>query len=332
MPKRFSVKFFIFLFLITTKNIFSGGLLPEAVIEVGEDKCKMLKDLSIGDNVISMDEDEKECLLYDTKVTRLKKRRLTTATLLELKSDDGKKGLLLVARDQKFFKINALSKLRPKLIKNVKQGKKKYLKILLNAIWVSAKNLKVGDKIRGSQYNELEVTKVEYVKFDKKIDFYELSLDKLHTFYVIDSAGHYVLTHNLGFWAAVGIGALIGGIIGGGYAAWISHRNGVLSARTVLMGVVIGGLIGGISAAAVYGGVSLWAKYGPTIIGKISEFIAEHERVKDAVIYFKKHREAIITAFNAAIVFGKKNIREFVEETFRRQAEDIDFSEIDLGL
>lgn len=309
-----------------------SGLLPETLVEVGEDECKMIKSLSVGDNIISMDENDKECLLYDSKITRLKKRRLTTATLLELKSEDGKKGLLMVARDQKFFRTSALRKLNPELLKGTYRSREQYLKKIIDEIWIKAKDLEVGDRIRGSQYKELEITMVEYVKFKKKTDFYELSLNEHHTFYVVDSAGHYVLTHNLGFCAAVGIGILIGAVLGGGYAAWESHRNGVLSAKTVIAGVVRGGIIGGISAAAIYGGIALWAKHGPYVMGKaaeLTEFIDKYEWIKDISVYYEKHKKPVRAAFGLATLYGGKNIREFVKETVMRESADIDFSGVD---
>ena len=249
--------YFIFLFSLCSKNVFSG-LLPEALVEVGKNEFKMVKDFEPGDTVVSMNEDCEECLLYDAKVTRLKKRRLTTAILLEFKSEDGKEGLLMVARDQKFFRTSALRKLNPELFNGTNRSRKRYLEKIINEIWVKAKDIEVGDRIRGSQYNELEVTKVEYVKFNKRINFYELSLDEHHTFYVIDSAGHYILTHNIGFLAVVGIGALIGGISVGSYVAWKSHKKGVFSKKAVLIGFVFGAVIGAATAAVAYGCVSLY--------------------------------------------------------------------------
>ena len=157
------------------------------------------------------------------------------AILIELESPfKVYNGFLLVSEKQVFNQFNLQADAEEKLIEKIKNGSYEYLsenigQLFFNARFVKAKDLIVGDKIRGSQYNELEVTKIEYVKLNKRINFYELSLDEHHTFYVIDSAGHYILTHNICFWTAVGIGALIGGISGAYYVAWKSHKKGVFS-------------------------------------------------------------------------------------------------------
>ena len=90
-----------------------------------------------------------------------------------------------------------MEKLRPKLLMYVKRNKKKLLNILLRALWVKAKDLKVGDKLEGLHDQTLIVTRVEPIKFKQNIDFYELSLKHHHTFYLIDTAGNHILTHNI---------------------------------------------------------------------------------------------------------------------------------------
>ncbi len=359
--KRLGLLFYVFLFLFCDGNLFAG-LLPEAIVEVGENEYKMVKDFKKGDKVISLAEVDNKYLLCDSEVLDLKinKKSSNKAVLLELTSEDGKSGLLMIGEDQKFYKMGDLHKLKAKLFDYVKKDKEKFLKILFNAVWVDAKNLEVGDEIRGSQNNSLKVTKIEPIELDENVDFCELSLKSNHTFYLIDTAGHYVLTHNIGFLAFVCIGALIGGVAGGGYAAWSSHKKGILSKKTIIRGALIGVVVGAATAAIIYGLVMLRLEFFSNGNSSIVNFLSKHQSIKDFIEIVEKiysnignYPDHVVKLLNqlregftqlckgveilavstpigvAGIGAEKYEIDGFVEKTFIRETEDTNFVGMD---
>ncbi len=356
----------LFILLLLNSRTVVAGLLPESIVETGKNEFKMVQDLKKGDTVISMAEDQEECRLYKTEVLDLmvKDGGTKSAILLELRDSDGKSGLLMVGEDQKFYRMDVLHKLKPKLINSIKKGKEKYLNLFLNAIWASAGDLKVGDRIRGSQYNELEVVKAERVEFNSKVDLVELSLKEHHTFYLIDSEGHYVLTHNIGVLTCIWIGALIGGIAGGGYAAWKSHKKGILSVKTVakatLVGVLVGGFLGFAIHASVLYRLDNFSHESSVLVKKISEHVpldkfmeiikpilnslSEYkEKLPEPIIKFLKKIKDYITTLSedidvAGIVFGqsfyacKKGgmlVDKIVDDAYDYEYKQVDWSHVD---
>lgn len=212
---------------------------------------------------------------------------------------------------------------------------------MLNAIWVNAKDLQIGDRIRGSRNNFLEVANVQEITFEEKQDFYELSLKDNYTFYLIDSAGHYVLTHNIGLLSTIGIGALIGGIFGGVYVAWQSHKKGILSKEVLFKGVIYGAAVGVATALIIYGVVYLYMNIVPINKFSISSskfvsFLSENRSTNELVSIFKNYGPQI---YNNLDKYPKKTVELLngIREGFAYLSRGIDVAvmnipTIDLGV
>ena len=61
--------------------------------------------------------------------------------------------------------------------------------------WVRAYNLKVGDKLLDINGKEVSITKIEYKKYDKPIDTYNLTVEGNGNYFVTNIQ---VLVHNSG--------------------------------------------------------------------------------------------------------------------------------------
>ena len=64
---------------------------------------------------------------------------------------------------------------------------------LIDKGWVRAYDVEVGDKMLDSKGNEIEITNIEYTKYDEAIPTYNLTVDGNHNYFVTNIQ---VLVHN----------------------------------------------------------------------------------------------------------------------------------------
>ena len=280
----------IFSFLVFSFGSVFSNLLPGNVIQVGKEKCSFVGDLVQNQLVATLDERTpgRFCRTHLDNIYK-KEEFSDRAMLIEFKSMNGDVGLLMVGEEQYFHRQGVLEKLKHKLLSSVKRNKRKLLKILLKVAWVKASDLNVGDKLKGRHGETLFVKTVKEIKFDKQMDFYELSLKRHHTFYLVDTAGNYILTHNFGpITTCVLVGAAILGAIGttaGIIHGYCSAKNSSMTeggptkkeiARKVLIHGAVGGAIGAVAGAVI--GLCYYASAGVIPKG-IWKLIKDHETV-----------------------------------------------------
>ena len=333
--RRFCSLLFFFFVIITFNfiNLFSG-LLPENIIFVGRDKYSQVKSIKPGDLAVSLDERFGQydfCRSHVSDV-KLSKNFSNKAILITLKSENGTSGFVIVGENQKFYDINAVDKLNPKLLCRIKNNQRKLLKVLSQTVWIDAKGLNVSDQIKGYQNTKLTVTNIEHVKFKKKLDFYEISLKRLHLFYLIDSGGNRILTHNAFSSSAlivIGLSTLVGAIFGSSIVAYKSHKNDVLSAKTVAKGALMGAAIGGVTSAAVFYGIIAYIKYVPLILNKVNIFLENFSSIKLLINVIKTNPNAFILIGSSTATYLTIKIDDFVNEIVRKKTENVDFSGVD---
>jgi hypothetical protein len=291
-----SLRSFIFLMVLLSLNFqkILPNLLPGTVVQIGRNEYSYVENLQKGQLVVTQHE-ELPGEFHRTKIFEILKRENHTdrAVLVELKPKNGESGLLMVGEGQYFHRQNAAAKLKPKLLKHVKQGKKKALKVLLNALWVKAEDLKVGDKLIGKNGKSLYVTRVELVELNEKLDSYEISLKHHHLYYLVDTAGNHVLTHNIGVAVVcMIIGGLSCAIGGGAYGNKQAHKKskrvGGPTKKEVAKEVLIDGAIGAVigvaaGAAIAWLGVNCtFANIKSTYDGAIT-LIATHKKTSAVI-------------------------------------------------
>ncbi|KKP23791.1 MAG: hypothetical protein SZ59_C0003G0015 [candidate division TM6 bacterium GW2011_GWF2_28_16] len=271
---------FIVLSLLSFQNSFAD-LLPGSVVQIGKDNYSNIENLKINQLIATQYEKSPE-EFHQTKIFDVftLEKYSDKAVVIELTPEEGESGLLMVGCNQYFERQNALTKLKPKLLEKVKKGKKKALQILLNAIWVKAEDLKVGDMLVGKDGQTLRVTEVKPFEFKEKQDFYEISLKHHHMYYLLDTAGNHVLTHNIEpftICALIVAGCSAIGVVGGVvYAYKRSRREGGPTKKEVATRMFWGSVIG----AAVGVGVCFCVYY-PTEIknffSPVINFIKTHK-------------------------------------------------------
>jgi hypothetical protein len=315
-----SLRSFIFLMVLLSLNFqkILPNLLPGTVVQIGRNEYSYVENLQKGQLVVTQHE-ELPGEFHRTKIFEILKRENHTdrAVLVELKPKNGESGLLMVGEGQYFHRQNAAAKLKPKLLKHVKQGKKKALKVLLNALWVKAEDLKVGDKLIGKNGKSLYVTRVELVELNEKLDSYEISLKHHHLYYLVDTAGNHVLTHNfiVSILLSVAIGFASGGAgTAGGLLVYKKLKGEVVTngelADAALKGAYVGAAIGVFVAIGMN-----WA----AIKGCSLEYIKNHESVAKAYNYcregcqwgkdicemgLKNKKKVVVESASAATVVG----------------------------
>ena len=324
---RYKLFYCFISFSIFNPTCLFPGLFSDNIIFVLPNKYYRMKDLRPGNSITSLDDTSDQLNLCSSNVSgiRLNKNFLDTAILIILKPNRGTQSFIMVGGDQKFCISTD----------DYKQKKEEEADL-----WINAENLEKGLRLRGYNNTSLVVRDVKRINLKENVDFYEMTLNHSHTFYLVDSNGNRILTHNLfglDDLIIIGIGCLIGGLIGGGFAAYKSYKKNILSAKTVGKGVLVGALIGGAGTTIAYYGIIAGAKYLPIIMENAETFIATHfEEVKKVIEIARQNPKVayfvggtITGAASAMYLFIDESICDFVDETAKRENEDIDFSEID---
>ncbi len=244
----------LFLLFITVFSL-KAGLLPGSVVRTGFAGFANVEDLEMGDKLLSLDNNNKfGCILDKAYISNisLKPKSANRIVLLELVSDNGEVGFLYTGENQKFYNSGALARLKPKLLRNIKNKNTDFLQLLLRVIWVDAKNIRQGDELLGLNNSTVTVKNVRIIELSEPIDLYDISIGWPHTFFIVDSAGNSLLTHNIIIPVAVWIigGAILGGAVAGA-ASVAYYTRGKISAKAVLSGAVVGGIVGGTIAAGI---------------------------------------------------------------------------------
>ncbi len=324
---KFVKKLIVFsVFLLNSTNLFSG-LLPGCIIFIGEDNYHQIRELRPGNSVMSLDERLNNNEMAIISGLKIHKNFLAKVIFIKLKSDEGRLSFMAVGDDQKFCILDRQKDYEDELSDN--------------ATWADAKDLMSGDYLRGYGDSSFCVFDIDYKQLKKNVDSYDLSLQTDHTFYIKDSNGNLVLTHNLfGVDDLVIIGGfcVIGALIGGGLTAYKTYSNGVFSKGAVVKGAVIGLVIGGVSSAAfIYIGVPA-CKYLPSALKGLEDYLAAHSpAVAKFLANVKESKIDLILLYSLAKdFFGRgwsildRTTTHFADETLRRENEDIDFSGIDV--
>ncbi len=326
MIKSKCLYLFSFFVVFSTTCLFPG-LLPDNVVMVSPNKYCKIKDLKTWDYLTATDKPLGLCKSPFSAVLgiQIHKNLCKTATLIVLQSSDGIISSLFVGEYQRFFVLQA----------NLSRRK---------GSWVDAKNLRKGLVLRGYGKKNLVVKDIEHINLQTGTDLYEISLNNPNTFYLVDSNGNRILTHNIfgvddlmilgtGFL----IGAVIGGTIGGSYAAYKAYSKGVLSTKTVAEGVLVGALVGGAATAITYYGIYLGYLHFAGAIKALKAAGANAEQAREAFAFFSANKEVIYfigttsvgTEISAGVI-AAGTIENYVEETAKREYEDTDFSKVNL--
>ncbi len=315
--KHFSY-FLLFIICGNTTSLFPG-LLPENIVYLSHNKFCKVKDLKPGKQITSIDASADHSGPTQSEITGIKVTRnfLDEGVLIVLETEEEEISSILVGSHQRFC-----------VLKNHGEW-----------AWVEAERLKDGLRLCGYGDKSLRVKDVQRIKLEQKNDLYEISLDNPHTFYLADSNGNRILTHNiLGLfgWFVLG-GAVVGALCGGGYAAYKAYKKDVVSAGTIAKGAVIGAFFGASAVAITYAGIYFGAKYLPVILSKLATYGMKSKTLKPLVEAIKKdpERARFIGGQALALVggiftfVGIPMIDNLINETERRENEDIDFSEVD---
>ena len=173
-----SIWFYLFIYLfIFNQNFLFSGLLPENIILTKNNKCCSVKNLDLGDQVASSSPTSYQLRNIYSNVSGIKLNRNSTnsATLLTLESRKKTISSIMVGLDQKFcVQINAY-----------------------DFVWLEAEDLEPNMLVLGYNNKKFRVRDVQAIEFENSIDLYEISLNPNNTFYLIDSNGNRILTHNV---------------------------------------------------------------------------------------------------------------------------------------
>ena len=292
------ILFITFSFLSFQKSF--ADLLPGSFVQIGKDTYSNIENLKIDELIATKNEKFPEEFtqteIFD--VFTLKKYS-EKAVMIELTPEEGDAGLLMIGCNQYFERQNALTKLKPQLFKAVKKGKEKALKILCNAIWVKAEDLKVGDELVGKDGQTLRVTKFKPFEFKEKQNFYEISLKDHHMYYLLDTAGNHILTHNIEpftLYALIVVGcSLFGGGCGVAYKYIRSRRESGPTKKEIAQGIFVGCCIG--------------AAVGLCISYSIYDPITVKCWCDNAINFIKTHKSVLAistTAFGGMTTVGYK--------------------------
>ncbi len=251
-------KFFYLAIILSLLSNLNASLLPDSLVLADYNEIKSVEKLEIGDQLITIDDNKSyDVLLNKTFVTGIKLSLPCNEKIvsINIESEDGICGNLKVGGDQKFYNLGGIAKLKHKLLKNVKAEKRDFLELMLRVVWISAKDLKVGMELLGINATKLTVTNVEFIEPDEDAFLYDISIGHPHTFFLADSSGNVLLTHNIialptALWI-IGICSSIGAIIG--VRTVIKKTRGKASKKAILSGALVGGIIaGGVATGVIY--------------------------------------------------------------------------------
>lgn len=168
-------------FCLNLKQLNASSMVfyPDNIVMTGNDECSFVKDLEKDQSIPGSNNLEK------SKINKMSsgKPSFSKAALIELKSPDGSVGSLVVTNKICFRKYGSFLK--------KELGIKENASIIHGKNWISASDLKVGDKIKGFADEVLMINEIDFFHVDKDDLFYEL--DVFGDFYLVDSVGHKVL-------------------------------------------------------------------------------------------------------------------------------------------
>jgi hypothetical protein len=323
----------ILLFLISYSTNVLSGLLPDNIIYIGHNRCCSVKNLELGDLVVSSQSCQKQYISSNISGIKLNRNAANSATLLTLESKEEILSSIMVGSDQKFCV----------------QIKSDYddVTCLPSLIWLEAELLEHGMMLLGYNNEKFKIVDVQKIYLEKNTDLYELSLNPTNTFYLVDSNGNLLLTHNIswliGFIIAIVSGTVVGGGIGAGLMIYKSYaRNVKISTSTVMKGFLIGAATGAITAAVTYGGIYVGIEYFPALLSKLSTFLGCTQKTvlvaKSAAANKLSNLIFIGTMINgvgfsvaqSSCNFIDHMVKDFVVETEKREGENINFSDINI--
>lgn len=324
----FKSKFYLlsFLFLLLNKNFLSAGLLPDNIIYLGKNRCCPIKKLAIGDLVVSTCSSRN--VLNNISGIKVNKNTANSAILLTLESKEKILSSLMVGADQRFC-----AQIDPNND---------------DLRWIGAESLEENMLLLGNNNAKLKIRDIQNVMLENSTDLYEISLNPNNTFYLVDSNGNLILTHNFGWLIllkgiliAAGIGGIIGGGIGAGIVIYKSYaKEEKISASTVVKGVIVGAATGAAVAAVTYAGVYVALEYFPIFLSKLSTFLGGSEKAALALKTFASNNlvKAVFigtTIKEDGISYAKttcnlidENVEKFVLEAEKREKAAINFSGI----
>jgi len=332
--------YFLFLFIFSPSYVFSG-LLPDNVIYTGQDGCCAVKELKLGDHVVCSNPTPYQLRHTYGSVSGIKLNRgfVSRATLLVLESSKGAISSIMVGSDQKFcIQLDACD----------------YDDESVSVSWIDAAYLQQNMFLFGYNNEKFKVKDIQDVEFPGSIDLYEISVGRSSTFYLLDSNGNRLLTHNvIGIVGVLIIGAVVGAVVGGSLVVYKSYVKKIkVSSSTVLKGCLVGAVSGAALAAVTYYGICLGVKYAPSFVDKIFassgaaaktkvalngvvKSAAVEKKILQALAVLAKLKktifigvvatEAVSHSAKSSYGFIDQKIEDLVVETERREGEDVDF-------
>jgi hypothetical protein len=204
--------FFVSLFLLISNgdSLFSG-LLPDNIVLTSENTYCSVKDLEIGEQLISLGSTKYNLRNRYGHISGIRVDTTKYASLITLESSKKNISSLMVGLGQKFC-----------VLTNGCCDDPLYM-------WMEAQSLKPDMIILGYHNKKFRIRDIQTIELEAKTDLYEISLSQHDTFYIIDSNGNPILTHNLfGLlgWMVIG-GALAGGMLGAGIMIYKSYAQNV---------------------------------------------------------------------------------------------------------
>ena len=186
-------QFFLIIFVVISSNVslIHAGLLPDNIVITGPNQCCKIKNLRVGDWILASGSTrynlrERYCTVDGIKING---DSTNVATLITLESENGIISSLMVGEGQRFC------------VTHDKDSR--------SFEWTEAHALELESFILGYENKIFKITGVQKIDLGCNTDLYEMSLNPNETFYVLDSNGNPILTHNvIGILGWILIGAL----------------------------------------------------------------------------------------------------------------------------
>ncbi len=329
----------LILSIIYSTNIFSG-LLPETMIYTGNNQSCNVKNLNIGNLIVSSKISKSRLVYNNISGIKLHKQASNFVTLITLESKQNILSSLAIGTQQRFCaKINQDDN------------------DITSFFWIEAEDLNSNMQILGYNNEIFKVVNVQNIELKNPTDLYEISLIPNNTFYILDSNKNLILTHNISwlmvFFITVGCATIIGGGAGAGLVIHKSYVKKVkINKRTVARGFLIGAATGAAIGAVTYGGIWLGVKLVPILLKHLSSaatYVTKTRHVAKPIAMktidlakyptITKLGEAIfigtiiknvsIPAANTGYNFINQSVEEFIQDVESRENEEIDLSGID---
>lgn len=191
MLQNFKRIFFLFLLSLIANNVFTEGFIAGTLVKT-KNGYAPIDQLKENDSVTSYSFKNKE--LHECKILKVKKQHYNKSIKIKANGSE-----IITAPDHKF-----------------------YLPLHTKIRWVAASDLKPKDSVLR---NIKELVQVDEVTELNGADFYSLSIDKYHNFFVTQ---HDILVHNFAFTIPIFTWVIGEGLVWAGLGTWLGAAAAVV--------------------------------------------------------------------------------------------------------